>query len=61
LDHKQQHHEHHQKEREKEIEEKKLRERAEAKQTRQIHPGWFVALGTVLVLAVVVTWIYLTS
>jgi hypothetical protein len=61
LDHKQQHHEHHHKEREKEIEKEKLRERAETKQPRQIHPAWFVALGIVLVLVVVATWIFLTS
>jgi hypothetical protein len=59
MDHHQQHHEHHRKERE----EKKKHEHEHENQTEKvssgIHPAWFLALGVVLTLAVVLLWIML--
>jgi hypothetical protein len=60
MDHHQQHHQHHQKEREKRIEHEKERERESEKRSWPIHPTWFVVLGIVLVLLVVLTWFLAT-
>jgi type II secretory pathway component PulF len=61
MDHKEQHHEHHQKEREAEKKQEHQLERREDRQVRTIHPLWFVVIGSVLILAVVATWILLTT
>ena len=56
--HSEEHHQHHQKEREHHKKEQKEYEEREMKQLRVIHPAWFVALGIVLIVAVVLAWIY---
>jgi type VI protein secretion system component VasF len=58
MDHHEQHHQHHQKEREKRIEHEKERERQQEKLPTQIHPAWFVAVGVVLIVAVVLVWTF---
>jgi type VI protein secretion system component VasF len=60
MDHHEQHHQHHQHEREERIKHEKERERVSEKQVRRIHPTWFVVLGTVLVLLVILTWFLAT-
>lgn len=56
MDHHERHHEHKEHEREHRIEEEKARERAEDKQLRVIHPLWFLVLGIILTLGVVLAW-----
>lgn len=58
MDHKEQHHEHHRKEREHKIEEHRRRDEKEMEQPRTIHPGWFVALGIILIGAVILVWTF---
>jgi type VI protein secretion system component VasF len=60
MDHHHQHHQHHQKEREERIQHEKERERQSEKAPWKIHPTWFVILGTVLVLLVILTWFLAT-
>jgi hypothetical protein len=58
MDHKEQHHLHHEKEREHKKKEHEAYERAQEKKTglSSIHPAWFVGLGIVLVMSVVLLW-----
>jgi type VI protein secretion system component VasF len=56
MDHQEKHHEHHKKQREHEDKLKKEHEHLQEKQLRRIHPLWFVALGTILIVAVVLFW-----
>jgi len=56
MDHHEKHHLHHDKEREHKKEERKQHEHEEEKQLRSIHPAWFLAIGVVLIAAVVVLW-----
>ena len=56
MDHREQRHQHHEKEREKRIEREKEFERKEERLPRRIHPAWFVAVGVVLIVLVVLTW-----
>lgn len=58
MDHKEQHHQHHQKEREQEKKEHKAHEQEQEKKggLSSIHPAWFVGLGTVLIVVVVLLW-----
>ncbi|HZT80150.1 MAG TPA: hypothetical protein VFA26_08010 [Gemmataceae bacterium] len=58
MDHKEQHHEHHRKEREEEKRHEKQHEREEMRKPRVIHPLWFLALGIVLTLGVVLVWVF---
>jgi hypothetical protein len=58
MDHKDQHHEQHRKEREEHKKEQKQYEGYEEKQIRTIHPAWFVAIGIVLIAAVVLVWTF---
>jgi hypothetical protein len=58
MDHHEQHHLHHQKEREHEKKERKEHEHEQEKKLRSIHPAWFVALGIVLILLVVLVWTF---
>jgi type VI protein secretion system component VasF len=61
MDHHEQHHQHHQKEREERIKNEKHREHKSDSGIRTIHPAWFVALGTVLIFLVIMTWILVAS
>jgi type VI protein secretion system component VasF len=61
MDHHEKHHQHHEKEREERIKHEKESERRGEKLPRRIHPAWFVALGCVLIVLVVLTWILVTS
>jgi hypothetical protein len=56
MDHQEKHHEHHKKEREHEDKLKKEREHREEKLPRQIHSAWFVVVGCVLVILVILVW-----
>jgi hypothetical protein len=56
MDHKEQRHEHHKKEREHEDRLKKEREHREEKLPRRIHPAWFVVLGSVLIVVILIVW-----
>jgi hypothetical protein len=56
MDHKEERHLHHRKEREHEKEKEKEHEHAEEREVRTIHPLWFVVLGAVLILGVVLVW-----
>jgi hypothetical protein len=49
-------HEHDIQKREKKKEHEKRREEEWEKQPRSIHPRWFVAIGVLLIIAVVATW-----
>jgi hypothetical protein len=53
MDHKEERHLHHQKEREHEKAREKQHEQEEEKKLRVLHPAWFLVLGIVLVLVVV--------
>jgi hypothetical protein len=57
MDHHEQHHQHHEKERHHRIEKEKEHERHSEKLPRRIHPLWFLVLGSVLIVLVVLTWI----
>jgi hypothetical protein len=57
MDHHQAHHEHHRKEREEEKRREHEREARGGDDLRAIHPVWFLVLGSLLTLAVVLTWI----
>lgn len=59
MNHHEHHREHHDKEREKRIEHEKARERQDERQPRTIHPLWFLVLGTTLIVAVVLMWIFI--
>ena len=56
MDHKQQHHQHHQKEREHEKKEHKEHERQMEDKSPGIHPAWFLTVGAVLIVLVVLVW-----
>jgi type VI protein secretion system component VasF len=57
VDHHEQHHQHHEKEREQRIKHEKERERAEEQlPSWRIHPAWFVAVGAVLIVLVILVW-----
>lgn len=60
MDHHEQHHEHHEKEREQRIKHEKERERQSGQLPSRIHPAWFLVLGSVLVVLVVLTWFLMT-
>jgi hypothetical protein len=59
MDHHEQRHEHHHKEREKRIEHQKVLENQEEQISGRIHPAWFIVLGVVLILLIVLSWIFL--
>jgi hypothetical protein len=59
MDHHEQHHEHHRKEREHEKELEKRREEAEMQKPRVIHPAWFVTLGVIGIVLVILVWSWL--
>jgi hypothetical protein len=61
MDHHEQHHQHHRKEREEEKRHEHERERLEEKKLRVIHPLWFLVLGIVLLVAAVLTWIFVAG
>jgi hypothetical protein len=61
MDHHEQHHLHHRKEREQHIQHEEERERRSEQQVRKIHPAWFVVLGSVLVVLIVLTWLWISS
>jgi len=56
MDHHEQHHQHHEHERQARIRYEKERERASARLPRKIHPAWFLVLGIVLIVLVILTW-----
>jgi len=56
MDHHEKHHQDHIKEREHEKAERAQHEREEEKGLRKIHPAWFVVLGVVLIVLVIVLW-----
>ena len=56
MNHKEQHHQKHEKEREHEKKEHKKHEQQQEKNSLPFHPAWLVAVGTVLVLAVLLIW-----
>jgi hypothetical protein len=56
--HNEQKHQHHLKEREHEKKLEKQHEAEEMKRLRVIHPAWFVGLGVVLILGVVLVWFF---
>jgi type VI protein secretion system component VasF len=56
MDHHEKHHEQHKKEREHENKLKKEHEARAENQPRRIHPAWFVALGSVLIVVIVLFW-----
>ena len=56
MDHREERHQHHEKERHERKEHEKEAERAAEKLPRQIHPAWFVGVGVVLIVLVVITW-----
>ena len=59
MDRQDEHQEHHQKEREHKKDERKQHEHAQERQIRTIHPAWFVKLGVVLVVSVVMLWTFI--
>lgn len=59
MDQHEKHHQHHEKEREHEKQEKKRHEHEEEQKPRVIHPGWFLAVGIVLIILVVLVWTYI--
>jgi len=56
MNHKEQHHQKHEKEREHEKKEHKKHEQQQQKNSLPFHPAWLVAVGTVLVLVVLLIW-----
>ena len=60
MDHKDQHHQKHIKEREHEKKEHKQHEQQQERNALPFHPAWLVAVGAVLVLAVVLIWTLLS-
>jgi hypothetical protein len=58
MDHHQQHEMHHKKERELEKKHEKEHDRIEEQQVRKIHPAWFVAIGVVFIMLIVLVWIF---
>jgi hypothetical protein len=59
MDHHEQHHEHHRKEREEKKRHEHEHEIQAEKKSSGIHPAWFVVVGIVLTLGVVLVWIML--
>lgn len=59
MSHQQKHDERHEKHRHEKQEREKRREEEWEKQPRQIHPGWFVSIGVVLIFVIVLTWMML--
>ena len=59
MNHHEQHHQHHQKEREHKVQHEKEHERQGERLPGRVHPAWFLALGTVLILLVVLVWIFM--
>jgi hypothetical protein len=57
MDHRERHHEEHRAEREKKKKEKAEHDRQEERKPGAVHPGWFFAIGFVLILLVVLVWI----
>jgi len=58
MDHHQQHHQHHEKEREHKKKLEKEHEHQQEQELRSIHPAWFVAVGVVLIAAVILVWTF---
>jgi hypothetical protein len=58
MDHQQEHEFHHKKEREREKHREKEAEREEEKSVRTIHPAWFVVLGVLLIVLIVLSWTF---
>ncbi len=56
MDHKEQHHQKHEKEREEKKKEQKAHDLEEMKRATGIHPGWFLAIGIVLIGLIVLVW-----
>jgi len=59
MDHQDEHHLHHEEEREHKKEERKQHEHEQERGPRTIRPAWFLALGAVLITAVVLFWTFL--
>jgi hypothetical protein len=58
MDHKQEHEFHHKKEREREKHREKEAEREQEKSVRIIHPAWFVVIGVLLIVLIVLSWTF---
>ena len=58
MDHHEQHHQHHEKEREHKKAEQKRHEHTMEKETRTIHPIWFVVVGLILMAGVLAVWMW---
>jgi hypothetical protein len=58
VDHKEQHHQHHQHEREETKKHHHQHDLDQEKTPRVIHPLWFVAVGIVLMIGVLMVWIF---
>jgi len=56
MDHQDKHHEHHKKQREHEDKIKKEHEHQQERLPRKIHPAWFVIVGSVLIILVILIW-----
>jgi hypothetical protein len=56
MSHKQEHDQRHEKHRQEKIQHEKQREAEWEKKPRRIHPGWFMGVGIVLIVMVVVVW-----
>ncbi len=56
MDHQEKHHEQHKKQREHEDKLKKEKEQRDENQPRRIHPVWFVAVGSILIVVIVLFW-----
>jgi hypothetical protein len=59
MDHHEQHHQHHEKEREHKKHLQKEHEHQQEQELGSIHPAWFVAVGVVLIVGVVLVWTFL--
>lgn len=58
MDHQEQHHQHHEKEREEKKKEQHQHETAEEKNGLPMHPAWFMVIGAVLIILVILVWSY---
>ncbi len=56
MDRQEKHHQQHKKEHEHEARLKREHERHEESLPRRIHPAWFIVLGSVLIIIVVLVW-----
>ena len=56
MSHKQEHDQRKEKHRQEKNQQEKQREADWEKQPRKIHPGWFMLIGVILIVMVVITW-----